>query len=86
MAEVVSSLEDHQGWERGETPQTTGEPNPTDTWPPRSRIPRRGMDAYVERSLAEARETHQKALATVATLGEEIEQLSCPLTRSQSEA
>ena len=32
------------------------------------------------------REAHQKALATVATLEEEIEQLSCPLIRSQSEA
>ena len=41
MTEVVSSLEDHQGWERGEAPQTTEEPNPTDIHPPRSRIPRR---------------------------------------------
>ena len=68
-------------------PQTTGEPNPTGVWPPRSRTPRRGRrDASAERSLAEAREAHWKALAMAATLEEEIEQLSCPLTRSQSEA
>ena len=40
----------------------------------------------MERSLIEARKAHQKALAMTATLEEEIEQLSCPLTRSQSEA
>ena len=45
---------------------------------------RRG--ASVERSLTEAREPHQKALAMVAALEEEIECLSCPLIRSQSEA
>ena len=32
----------------------------------------------MERSLANAREAQQKALATVAALEEEIEQLSCP--------
>ena len=41
--------------------------------------------ASVERSLAQAREAHQKALAMAAALEEEIEQLSCPLIRSQSE-
>ena len=40
----------------------------------------------MERSLAEVREAHQKALAMAATLREEIEWLSCPLIRSQSEA
>ena len=44
------------------------------------------MDACMERSPAEAREAHQMALAMVATLEEEIEQLSCPLTRSWSES
>ena len=53
----------------------------------RSRMPRRvRRDASVERSLAKVRETHQMALAMVAALEEEIEQLSCPLARSQSEA
>ena len=39
----------------------------------------------VERSLANMREAHQKALATVVALEEEIEWLSCPLTRNQLE-
>ena len=83
MAELLSSLEDHQRWKGGKMPQMTGEPNPTDVWPPKSRTPRRGRrDASMERSLAEVRETHQKALAMAVTLEEEIEWLSCPLTRS----
>ena len=72
---------------RGKMPWTTGEPNPTDVWPLRSRTPRRGRrDASMERSLTEAREAHWKALAMAATLEEEIEWLSCLLTRSWSEA
>ena len=43
-------------------------------------------DASMESSLTEVREAHQKALAMVATLEEEIEWLSHPLTRSQLEA
>ena len=39
----------------------------------------------MERSLAKVREAHQKALAMAAALKEEIEQLSCPLIRSQPE-
>ena len=42
VAEVVSSLEDCQGWERSKIPQMIKEPNLTDVWPPRSRTPRRG--------------------------------------------
>ena len=65
----------------------TGEPNPTDVQPLRSRTPRRGRrDTSMERSLAEVREASWKALALVATLEEEKEWLGCPLTRSQSEA
>ena len=59
----------------------------TNIQPPRSRTPRRvRRDASVERNLAKVREAHQKALAMVAALEEEIEQLSQPLIRSQSEA
>ena len=58
----------------------------TDIWPPRSRTPGRGRrEASVERSLAKVREAHQKALTTVVTLEEEIQQLSCPLVRSWPE-
>ena len=63
------------------------EPELTDIQPPRSRTPRRvRRDASVERSITEAREAHQKALAIVATLEEEKKQLSHPLIRSQLEA
>ena len=87
VAEVLSPLEDCQGQKGGKMPWTTGETNPTDVWPHRSRTPKREKkDTSVERSLAEVREAHQKALAMVATLEEEIEQLSCSLTRSWMEA
>ena len=87
VAEVVASLEDCQGWERGKMPQMTGELNPTEVCTPRSRTSRRGRrDASMKRSHTEVREAHWKALATVATLEEEMEWLSCPLIRSQSEA
>ena len=84
---MVSSLEDCQGWERSKMPQMMREPNLTDIQPPRSRTPRRGRrDASVERSLAEVREAHQKALAMATALEEEIEWLSHPLVRSWLEA
>ena len=68
-------------------PQATRKHSLADVWTPRSRTPRRGRrGASVERSLAEVREANQKALAIAATLEEEIEWLSCPLIRSQSEA
>ena len=68
-------------------PWMTGEPNPTNVWPPRRGTTRRGRrDASTERSLAETREAHWKALAMASALEEEIEWLSCPLTRSQMEA
>ena len=83
VAEVVSSLEDCQGWEWREAPQMTGKPRSTDVWPPRSRTPRKGRRRVsVERSLAKVREAHQKTLATVAILEEEFRWLSHPLVRS----
>ena len=87
VAEVVSSLEDCQGQERSKPPQAMRKSKLTDIWPPRNRTPRRvRRDASVERSLAEVREFHQKTLAMAATLEEDIEWLSCPCVRSQSEA
>ena len=68
-------------------PQMMRKPNPTDIQPPRNITPsRRRGDASVERSLTKVREAHQKALAMVATLEEEIEWLSCPIIRSCLEA
>ena len=65
-------------------PQTSGEPNSTDVWPLRSRNPQRS-DASRERSLAEVREAHHRALVMAAAIEEEIEWLSHPLIWSQSE-
>ena len=82
VAEVVSSLEDHLGLKGRKLPQMTEEPEPINAQPPRSQTPRRGRrDASTERSLTEMREAHQRALATVGTLEEEIEWLSCPITK-----
>ena len=39
MAEVVSSLENCQGWEEGKMQQMTGKPNLTDVWPPQEQDP-----------------------------------------------
>ena len=63
------------------------EPGPTDIWPLRSKTPRRERrDTSTKRDLTEVRVAHQKTLATVATLEEEIEWLSQSVTQSQSEA
>ena len=73
-AEVVSSLKDHLGQKGDEPLWRMEEPGPTDVCPPRSKTPRRGRrETSAERGLIKAREAHQKALATVAILEEEIE-------------
>ena len=80
LEEVVSSFEDCQGWKQKEASEMAVRSWSTDIWPPRSRTPGMGRrEASVERSLAKVREAHQKALAMVAALEEEIELLSCPL-------
>ena len=73
-AKIVSSLKDHLGWKGGESLQRIKEPGLADIQPPRSKTPRRGRrDTSTERGLAEVREAHKRALATVTTLEEEIE-------------
>ena len=87
IAEVVSSLEDCLGQKQGKPPQMMEEPHLVYVWPLRSKTPRRGIrDTSMERRLAEVKEAYQRALATAATLEEEIEWLSWPITRDQSEA
>ena len=55
-----------------------------DVWPPRNWTPERGRrESSVERSMANVRKAHQKALAIAAALEKEIEWLSCPPARSQ---
>ena len=71
-------------------PQMMKETNLTDIWLPRSRTPREERrDASVERSLAEVREAHQKAMALAPgshPRRRDRLQLSFPLTWSQLEA
>ena len=77
----VSSLEDHLGWKGDEPSWRMEESGLTDVQPLRSKTPRRGRrDTSAERGLAEVREAHWKALATMATLEEEIEWLSWSVT------
>ena len=86
MEEVVSSFEDCPGQKQREAQETAARSWSTDIQPPRSRTPRKGRrEASMERSLVKVREAHQKALAMVATLEKEIEQLICCLVRSQPE-
>ena len=62
-------------------------PDPIDVQPPRSQTARRRRrDTSAERCLSKAREAWWRALATVATLEEDIEQLSQPITRGWSGA
>ena len=89
LKEVLSSLKDHQGWKGEKAPTAMARPHPEDPHSPRSGVPQKGKkDSLVERSLATVHEAHQRALAMVATLKEEIERLSCtqdcPETRARS--
>ena len=73
-AKIVSSLKDHLGQKGDEPLRRMEEPGPTDVWPPRSKTPKRGRrNTSAERGLAKVKEAHWRALATVATLEEEIE-------------
>ena len=74
MEEVVSSFDDCQGWKQGRAPETAAQYQSTDIQPTRNHTPKRERrESLVERSLANVRNAHQKALATAAALEEEIE-------------
>ena len=86
-AEIVSSLEDCLEWKGGEPSQMMEGPGLTDIQPPWRKTPRsRRRATSAERGLAKVREAHQKALATMAELEDEVEQLSQSITWGQSEA
>ena len=86
MEEVVSSFDDCQGRKQRRTPETAPRSWLMDVWLPRNWTPKMGRrESSVERSLPNVKKAHQKALAMVAALEEEIEWLSCPPTRSQAE-
>ena len=77
LEELLSFLEDHQGWKAEEAPTAMVRPCSEDPHSSRSSVLQKGKkDSLVERSLATVCEAHQKALATAATLKEEIERLS----------
>ena len=87
LKEVLSSLPDHQRHEEKEAPAAMSWPHAEGPHSSRSGAPHRGRkDDLVERSLAMVCEVHQKVLATVATLKEEIESLSPTQAHSQSRA
>ena len=87
LEEVLSSLPDHQSCEEEEAPTATAQPCAEGPQSSRSHTPHRGRkDDSVERSLTTVPEAHQKVLATVSTLEEEIERLSYTQAWSQSRA
>ena len=89
LKEVLSSLPDPQRCEEEEAPTATAQPPAEGPYSSRSSAPHRGRkDESVERSLAMVRKAHQKVLAAVSTLEEEIERLSytqaCLQSRTRS--
>ena len=82
-AEVVSSLKDYLRQKEGQPSGDLEEPGLVDIQPSRSKTPRgRRRGTSTERDLPEAREAHQRALATAAALEEKIERLSQSITRA----
>ena len=80
--EITSFLKDHLEQKGGKSLQRIEGPGPADVQPPQSKTPRRERrDIAAERDLTEVREAHWRALATVATLEEEIEWLSQSTTQ-----
>ena len=71
------------GVEGGEPPWTMEETGPTDIWPLRSKTPRRGRGHPQRKGPCQGARSSLEALATMATLEEEIEQLSWSITRGQ---
>ena len=84
---VLPSLPDHQGHEEEKVPAAMARPCPEVPHSSRSGIPNKGKkDNSVERSLATVWKAHRKALATVATLEEEIERLNHTWNHSELRA
>ena len=87
LKEVLSSLPNHQRCEEEEAPTATAQPHAEGPHSSRSHAPHRiRKDDSVERSLAMVHEAHQKVLATVSTLEEEIGRLNHTWAQSQSRA
>ena len=79
MEKVVSSFDDCQGQRQRRTLETMAWYWSTSIWPPKNcPLKRERRKSSAKRSLANVRNAHQKALATVVALEEEIEWLSWP--------
>ena len=84
LEEVMVSVPDHPNSEEDKTPEATVQPHPGASHPSRSSTPqRRRNDDSMAQSLAMVHTAHQKVLATVATLEEEIERLNQTRNHSQ---
>ena len=87
IKEVMASVPDHPKSEEDKTSEATVQPCPGGSHSPRSSTPYRGRnDDSMAQSLATVHTAHQKLLAAVATLEEEIERLSWTRNCSQSRA
>ena len=87
LKEVLSSLPDYQRCEEKEAPTATAWPHAEGSHSSRSCTPNRGRkDDFIKRSLAMVCEAHQKVLATVDTLEEEIKRLNHTQAHLQSRA
>ena len=87
LEEVMASLPDSPRCKEEKAPLATAQPCPGGSHFSRSGTPHRGRNNdSMERRLATVHEALQKALATVATLEEEIERLNCTRNHSKSRA
>ena len=87
LEEIMASVPDHPQREEDKTPKATVQPHLGGSHSSRSSAPhRRRNDNSMVQSLAKVCTAHQKVLATVATLEEEIERLSQTRNHSQSRA
>ena len=87
LEKVMTSVPDHPKSEEDKTPEAAAQPHPGGSHSSRSSVPHRRRNNHsMARSPAMVCTAHQKALATVATLEEEIERLSQTGNHSQSRA
>ena len=91
LEEIMASVPNHPQSEEDKTLEATVQPHPGGSHSSRSSAPhRRRNDDSIVQSLAMVHTGHQKVLATVATLEEEIERLSwtrnCPQLRARSKS
>ena len=87
LEEVMASVPDHPKSEEDKTPEAAAQPHPGGSHSSRSSTPHRiRNDDSVVQSLTTVCTAHQKVLAMVATLEEEIERLSRTRNCSQSRA